>query len=148
MRAVIQRVRSAHVSVSNHEISRIGHGILVYLSIARDDTEHSAHSIAQDILNAPAFPDTRGKLAQSIQDTGGEALIVSQFTLHTRFTNNGKRPDFSKAAQPGRAEHLYKLVLQYVAKGAITVAQGQFGAHMEIQSTNIGPVTFLLERDE
>lgn len=139
MRALIQRVTSASVTVDGQIVSEIGPGLLVLLGIHRDDGPEQADRIAQKILALRVFPDREGRMNLAIGEAGGETLCVSQFTLYGD-ASRGNRPSYVQAAPPEIAEPLYERV-----RGAIGAAGGVFGAHMEVALVNDGPVTLHLE---
>ena len=146
MRALLQRVSSAHVSVDQTVVSSIGSGMLVFLGIVRGDTEEHATWLASKILSHRIFPRNDRPMDVSIADTQGEILIVSQFTLAAT-TTRGNRPDFSKAEEPRRARDLYEFFIESVISRHPRVAVGTFGANMQVSLVNDGPVTILLTRD-
>ena len=139
MRALVQRVSEASVTVDGTEISRIGPGLLVLLGVRRGDTEAEADRIAAKLLALRIFEDADGKMNLSVGDAGGEILCVSQFTLYGD-THKGNRPSFIDAAPPEEAEPLYERVRE-----ALGAQGGVFGARMAVALTNDGPVTLLLE---
>jgi D-aminoacyl-tRNA deacylase len=139
VRALVQRVSDASVTVDGKEVSRIGPGLLVLLGIRRGDTEADADRIASKLLALRVFEDDEGKMNLSIRDAGGEILCVSQFTLYGD-TRKGNRPSFVDAAPPDEAEPLYERVRETLAARG-----GIFGARMAVALTNDGPVTLLIE---
>jgi len=139
VRALVQRVSEASVTVDGSEVSRIGPGLLVLLGIARGDTEADADRLAAKLLALRVFEDPDGKMNLNVQDAGGELLCVSQFTLYGD-TRKGNRPSFVDAAPPEDAEPLYERVRE-----ALNAQGGMFGARMAVALTNDGPVTLLLE---
>ena len=144
MLGLIQRVSSASVSIDNHIVGQINQGIVLLLGIDKNDASAQADQLLQKILNYRIFNDNGGKMNLSLQDIGGDLLIVSQFTLAAD-TKKGLRPSFSSAAPPKQAKVLYKHFLDQANQrhnGA--VASGQFGANMQVSLCNDGPVTFLL----
>ena len=144
MLGLIQRVSSASVSIDNHIVGQINQGIVLLLGIEKSDTNAQADQLLQKLLNYRIFNDNDGKMNLSLQDIGGDLLIVSQFTLAAD-TKKGLRPSFSSAAPPAEAKGLYKYFLNQATNcnnGA--VASGQFGADMQVSLCNDGPVTFLL----
>ena len=144
MRTVIQRVSSASVTVDENALGRIDRGLLVYLSIGTGDTDAEARWIADKIVNLRIFPDENDKMNLSIRDAGGAVLLISQFTLHGD-CRRGRRPGFDQAAAPDVAERLYELTAELLRAQGVSVASGAFAAHMQVTSTNDGPVTFLLD---
>ena len=144
MRAVIQLVKQASVSVNGSKISKIGTGLLVLLGVHKNDTPRDAQVLAEKISHLRIFPD-QGKLMNlSVIDVGGEMLVVSQFTLFGD-CRKGRRPSYSEAAQPDIAEELYELFIRETAKCGIPVASGKFQAMMDVQLVNQGPVTLILD---
>jgi D-aminoacyl-tRNA deacylase len=139
VRALVQRVSEASVTVDGTEVSRIGPGLLVLLGVKRGDTEAEADRIAAKLLALRIFEDADGKMNLSVGDAGGEILCVSQFTLYGD-TRKGNRPSFVDAAPPEVAEPLYERVRE-----ALNAQGGVFGARMSVALTNDGPVTLLLE---
>lgn len=144
MKALIQRVTGAAVSVDGVEIARIGQGLLILLGIERDDTADKVPRLAERLLGYRVFADAGGQMNLSVTDVQGELLVVSQFTLAAD-TRSGRRPGFSTAAPPAVAEALYEQMLQALAAAGLKVAKGRFGADMQVSLVNDGPVTFLLE---
>jgi D-tyrosyl-tRNA(Tyr) deacylase len=144
MRVVIQRVREARVEVDGQVVGRTGGGLLVYLSVGKEDGEADAQFLADKLVNLRIFGDEAGKMNRSLLDTGGSILLVSNFTLHGD-CRKGRRPSFDAAGEPQRAEALYEKVAELIRRQGVHVEQGSFGAHMHVTSTNDGPVTFLLD---
>jgi D-aminoacyl-tRNA deacylase len=144
MRAVVQRVSRAEVSVGGRCLGRIGPGFVVLLGVPRDDMEADAEFIADRILGLRVFADDAGKMNLALGATGGELLVISQFTLLAD-TSGGRRPSFIKAAPPERALPLYKHFLSLVRARGVKVEMGEFGAHMELALVNDGPVTIILD---
>ena len=144
MRAVIQRVTSARVSVDEAAVGEIGPGLLVLLGVGRDDTPAVADRLAERIARLRIFGNDDGKFDRSLLDTGGAALVVSQFTLIAD-TAKGNRPSFSHAARPEAAEPLYERFAEALRELGIHVETGVFGARMAVALVNDGPVTILLE---
>jgi D-aminoacyl-tRNA deacylase len=142
VRALVQRVSEASVTVDGKEISRIGPGLLVLLGVRRGDTEADADRIAAKLLALRIFEDAGGKMNLSVGDAGGELLCVSQFTLYGD-TRKGNRPSFVDAAPPEEAEPLYERVRQ-----ALDAQGGVFGARMAVALTNDGPVTVVVETSQ
>jgi len=148
MRAVIQRVSSAHVTVDGNTVGQIEAGLLVFLGIARTDTTTAGQWLAAKIAKLRIFPDESGNMNRSLLDHGGRALVVSQFTLHAR-THTGTRPSFNDAGPPELAEPLYRSFLEQlqIALENRPVAAGKFGAMMQVQLVNDGPVTIILDSE-
>ena len=144
MRAVIQRVSEAKVEVEGEVIGQVGRGLLVYLGVAKEDTEADAAFMADKLVNLRIFADEAGKMNRSVMEIGGGVLLISNFTLQGD-CRKGRRPGFDAAADPQRAEPLYEKVAELMARSEIPVAKGSFGAHMQVSSINDGPVTFLLD---
>jgi D-tyrosyl-tRNA(Tyr) deacylase len=144
MRAVIQRVLQAKVEVNNQAVGQIEKGLLVYLGVAKGDTEDDARFMANKLVNLRIFPDQAGKMNRSVQDVAGRILLVSNFTLHGD-CRKGRRPGFDSAAEPASARQLYEKVGRLIAEEGITVETGLFGEYMHVSSINDGPVTFLLD---
>ena len=144
MRAVVQLVKKASVTVNSSVISAIGPGLLVLLGIQKNDTDADAKLLAEKIAYLRIFPD-QGKLMNlSVADVGGQILVVSQFTLYGD-CRKGRRPSYSNAAPPEQAEKLYELFIRETAKLGIPIASGRFQALMEVELINQGPVTLLLD---
>lgn len=144
MRAVIQRVASARVLVKASEVGAIGAGLCVLLGIAVDDDEATAARAAGKVARLRIFENEEGKFDLSLLDTGGAALVVSQFTLIAD-TAKGNRPSFTHAARPERAEPLYEAFCAALEGEGVEVARGRFGARMLVEIANDGPVTIVLE---
>ena len=144
MRAVVQRVASASVGVDGVEIARIGPGLLVLLGVERGDTDDASRALAAKVARLRVFPDDAKPMNRSVLDTGGAALVVSQFTLaadHSR----GNRPSFVRAAEPAEAERLYLAFAAALREHGVPVATGAFGAMMDVELVNSGPATFVLD---
>lgn len=144
MRAVIQRVSRASVTVDREVVGRIGHGLLVLLGVGLDDTEDDAAAIAKKIAQLRIFNDDAGKFNLSLEDVKGAVLLVSQFTLFGD-ARKGNRPSFIGAARPEQAIPLYESVASQLRHRGIPVETGRFGAHMSVELVNDGPVTILLD---
>lgn len=144
MKALIQRVSSASVTVEQQIVGAINTGLLVLLGVEKEDTELQLKKLADKVLKYRVFSDENGKMNLNVQQAGGSLLVVSQFTLAAD-TNSGLRPSFSTAAHPDSALKLYKDFVAYCRSCGIEVATGQFGADMQVALVNNGPVTFLLE---
>jgi D-tyrosyl-tRNA(Tyr) deacylase len=145
MRAVVQRVTKAKVTVGDRTVGAIRSGLVVLLGIGRDDGEAEARWMAGKIANLRIFSDTDGKFNCSVLDTGGEILLVSQFTLYGD-TRKGRRPSFVSAAPPEFAEPLVDRVAQLLRENGVAVECGQFQAMMLVEIHNDGPVTIALEK--
>ena len=144
MRAVVQRTGSARVEVDNRIVGEIGKGLLVYLGIGNEDTEKDLLYLVEKLVNLRIFPDEGGKMNRSVLDIKGGILVVSQFTLYAD-ARKGRRPSYNKAAEPGKAEKLYKKFLDSLGERNIRVSAGIFQAEMNVVSQNEGPVTILLD---
>ena len=144
MKAVIQRVSQAGVSVEGREISSIKRGVLVLLGVEKGDTAKDAIWLAQKTAGLRIFEDEAGKMNLSVIDIKGEALVVSQFTLAADL-KKGKRPSFDNAADPETANALYAEFCDLMKKEGVPVKEGKFAAHMEVSLTNDGPVTIILD---
>ena len=144
MRAVIQRVLQAEVKVNDQQVGKIDRGLLVYLSVGKEDTIKDAEFMADKLVNLRIFPDEAGKMNRSVLDLGGQILLVSNFTLHGD-CRKGRRPGFDAAAQPALAQQLYEKVIELIAEQSVAVEKGAFGEYMHVSSINDGPVTFLLD---
>jgi D-aminoacyl-tRNA deacylase len=139
VRALVQRVSAAAVTVDGERLAEIGQGMLVLLGVRRGDGEQDADKLVRKLLALRIFEDDEGRMNRSVTDVGGEVLCVSQFTLYGD-ARKGNRPSFVDAAPPEDAEPLYERVRQGLGAGG-----GKFGAHMEVALTNDGPVTLLVE---
>lgn len=147
MRAVIQRVKSASVTVDGELVSEIDTGLLIFIGIAHDDTEAEIEYIANKAANLRIFEDTDGKMNCSLLDIGGSALVVSQFTLYGD-CRKGRRPSFISAARPEVANELYEKFISVLEELNIPTKGGTFQAMMDVQLVNDGPVTILLDSDK
>ncbi len=144
MRAVIQRVTEASVQVSDAVVGKIGGGLLVLIAVGREDTNTDADYLAEKIINLRVFDDDSGKMNRSLLDTGGAMLVVSQFTLYGD-VRRGRRPSYSDAADPEKANQLYEYFVERVRSFAVKVDTGVFQAMMRVSLVNDGPVTILIE---
>jgi D-tyrosyl-tRNA(Tyr) deacylase len=144
LRAVVQRVSRAHVVVSDETIAEIGAGLCVLIGFGAEDAESDVARFARKVSNLRIFEDAAGKMTASVLDTGGQALVVSQFTLIAD-TAKGNRPSFSHAAPAERAEPLYEAFCAGLEAEGVPVAGGVFGARMAVELVNDGPVTIVLE---
>ena len=144
MRAVIQRVTSARVVIDGKEHSRIGPGLLVLVGVEKDDTPEDAATLARRIVELRIFEDEAGKMNRSISETGGQILAVSQFTL-LGDCRRGRRPSFDPAAPPDLARSLYQKFVDEIEALRVQTATGVFQAMMDVELTNQGPVTFILD---
>lgn len=146
MRAVVQRVTRARVSVGGHMTGEIAGGILLLLGVSTMDVEADAAYLVDKVLNLRIFSDSDGKMNQSLIDQGGGLLVVSQFTLYGD-TRKGRRPSFIDAARPEDANRLYEFFVAEARKQISNVETGQFQAMMDVELVNDGPVTLLLDSD-
>lgn len=147
MRAVVQRVRWASVTVAGEVTGEIGPGLLVLLGVGCADTEKDADYLADKIFNLRIFADEADKMNLSVGETGGSILVVSQFTLHGD-CRKGRRPSYNDAAAPGKAENLYDFFVTALGKLGAPVFTGCFQAMMEVSLLNDGPVTILLDSEK
>ena len=147
MRALIQRVSRASVRLPGGETRAIGKGLLIYLGVGKGDEEHTAGKLVEKIINLRIFSNADNKFDRSLLDERGSALVISQFTLFAS-TKGGRRPDFTAAAHPDLARPLCARFCQLLSASGVSLAVGEFGAHMEIDSLNDGPVTIWLDSDE
>ena len=145
MRAVVQRVTKASVSVAGEDVSRIGSGLLVLLGVTHSDSEEEARWLAEKTINLRIFADSNKKMNLSLRRIGGEIMVVSQFTLYGD-CRKGRRPSFIAAAAPERAEDLYEYFCGCLEEEGFAPARGIFGGEMEIELVNDGPVTVILEK--
>jgi D-tyrosyl-tRNA(Tyr) deacylase len=144
MRAVIQRVSRARVQVDGQTTGEIGQGLLILLGVAQGDTPREADYLLDKIINLRIFEDAGGKMNLSLLETGGQLMVISQFTLYAD-CRKGRRPSFTDAAPPGEAEKLYDYFVDAARKRGLQVATGIFQALMEVELVNFGPVTILLD---
>ena len=145
MKALIQRVKKASVTIDDNLYSSIGAGLLVFLGVEKGDTEVNADKLAEKLVNLRIFEDENEKMNLSLKDVKGEMLIVSQFTL-CGDCKKGTRPSFDKSAPPDIANELYEYFISKIKTSGIFVQTGQFGAMMEVELINDGPVTFMVEK--
>lgn len=145
MKAVIQRVQSAAVRVDGQVVGEIGPGIMTLLGVEKGDSEAQLKWVIHKILDLRIFPDEQGKMNLSLRETGGEHLLVSQFTL-AGDCSKGRRPAFTGAEDPILAEQMYKKGIELSRAEGVITASGQFGADMKVELINDGPVTLILER--
>ncbi len=144
MKALLQRVTEASVSVGGEVVGRIGRGLVVLLGVATGDTEKDAQYLAQKTVNLRIFPDEEGRFNLSTQDINGELLVISQFTLLAD-TRKGRRPSFVEAAPPEEAKKLFSHFVEQVQVTGLKVETGRFQAHMLVEIHNDGPVTIQLD---
>ncbi len=144
MKVLLQRVASASVTVDGEQIARIDHGLLLLVGAARGDSAEAARALANKVSGLRVLADESGRFDRSVLDTGGEALVVSQFTL-LGDTRKGRRPSFAGAEEPEQARALVEEFAAALDRLDVRVSRGQFGAHMLVELVNDGPVTLLLE---
>ncbi len=144
MRAVVQRVSRARVTVNDWTSGEIGHGLLVLVGVGHDDTEADASYLAEKIAGLRIFEDEDGKMNRSVMDAGGSVLAVSQFTLYGD-VRRGKRPSFDEAAPPDQARRLYEFFVQRIQAVGLRCETGRFQEMMQVELVNEGPVTILLD---
>ena len=144
MKAVLQRVTGASVSVAGEVVGRIGRGLVVFVGVANGDTGKDAEYLAQKIASLRIFPDQAGKFNLSAQDIKGELLVVSQFTLLAD-VRKGRRPSFNEAAPPTQAEELFDQFVNQAGATGLKVETGRFQQYMQVEIKNDGPVTILLD---
>ena len=147
MRAVIQRVSRARVTVDSRVAGEIQMGMLILLGVGRDDTPEAAAYLAEKIANLRVFADDAGKMNRSLLEISGSALVVSQFTLYGD-TRGGRRPSYIQAAPPEDANQLYEEFVRRLRSFGVRVETGVFQAHMEVELVNDGPVTILLDSEK
>lgn len=146
LRIVVQRAKKARVVVNNQVIGAIDHGLMILVGVTHDDTDEDINYIADKLVNLRIFEDAEGKMNLSLLDVGGSILSVSQFTLYAD-TRKGRRPSYIDAARPEQAEKLYDRLNKVIREKGITVETGVFGAMMNVEFTNEGPVTIILESE-
>ncbi len=147
MKALVQRVRQASVTVAGEVVGATGNGLLILLGVAAEDNADLTARLADKVANLRIFSDAEGKFNLSLADVGGGALVVSQFTLLAD-TRKGNRPSFLDAAPPPLAEPLVERFAEHLRSRGIPVAMGRFGAHMHVALVNDGPVTIMLDTDD
>lgn len=145
MRALIQRVRRASVTVDDRVVGAIGRGVVVLIGVTHGDTEAQAEWLAQKVAGLRIFEDAEGRMNAGLLDVEGEALVISQFTLYAD-ARKGRRPSFTDAAPPEQAEPLVAHFARALSQSGVPVRTGEFGAHMLVEIHNDGPVTIWLER--
>ena len=147
MRAVLTRVTSASVTIDGQVVGSIGKGFLILLGVGPEDTEEKCRYLCEKALGLRVFEDENGKMNKSLQDVGGQVLVVSQFTLYGN-CRKGRRPSFTDAAGPELGNRLYEKFLEYCEELGYPPQHGQFGADMKVASVNDGPVTLILDTDQ
>ena len=147
MRAVLTRVRSASVSINGQTVGQIGQGFLILLGVGPEDTEAHCRYLAEKALGLRIFEDENGKMNRSLEDVGGQVLVVSQFTLYGN-CRKGRRPSFTDVAAPELGNRLYEQFLAECEALGYSPQHGQFGADMQVASVNDGPVTLILDTDQ
>jgi D-tyrosyl-tRNA(Tyr) deacylase len=147
MRALLQRVSRASVTIDEQVAGQIGWGLLVFLGVGQGDSEAQIKILADKIVQLRIFGDEAGKMNRSLLDIQGEVLVISQFTLHAD-VRRGRRPSFTDAAPPSIAEPLYERFKEAIAGYGLTVTSGIFGASMQIELCNEGPVTIWMDSEE
>ena len=145
MRVVLQRVKHGRVTVGGRIVAEIGPGLVILLGIGPDDGEEQTQYLAEKIANLRIFEDQGGKMNQSLLDMGGEAIVVSQFTLYAD-TRKGRRPSFTHAAPAEIAQPLVERFVELLISKGVATQNGEFGAHMLVEIANDGPVTIWMER--
>ena len=147
MRAVLTRVKSASVVIDGQTVGAIGRGFLILLGVGPEDTETECRALAEKALSLRIFEDENGKMNLGLDAVGGEVLVVSQFTLYGN-CRKGRRPSFAEAAPPALGEELYEQFLKDCADLGYPPQHGRFGADMQVESVNDGPVTLILDTDQ
>lgn len=147
MKALLQRVTGASVSIAGEEVGRIGRGLVVFVGVAAGDTEKDVDYLVQKIVNLRLFSDEAGRFNLSASDIGGELMLVSQFTLLAG-TRKGRRPSFTNAAPPDEADKLFSEFVRQVRTVGLKVATGRFQEYMQVEIHNDGPVTIMLDSRE
>ena len=145
MKLVLQRVANAGVYIEGQAVAKISQGLLIFFGVEKQDNSDKVNYLADKALKLRIFQDDKGKMNFSCLDVSGDVLVISQFTLAGDCTK-GKRPSFDNAAQPKEAKFLYRQFIEKVAESGLTVKEGQFGANMQVELVNDGPVTFFLSR--
>lgn len=147
MRAVVQRVKEAGVKVDNKTVGKISKGLLVFLGVGEEDSEIDLNYLVHKILGLRIFQDENDKMNLSVQDINGEILVISQFTLYGD-VRKGKRPSFIKSAHPEIGNRFYEEFITKINESGVKVESGKFGAHMDIDLINDGPVTILIDSNK
>lgn len=147
MRAVLTRVASASVAIGGETVGKIGRGFLILLGVGPEDTEEHCRVLAEKALSLRVFEDSQGKMNLGLEDVGGQVLVISQFTLYGN-CRKGRRPSFAGAAGPELGNRLYEHFLSLCARLGYPPQHGVFGADMQVESVNDGPVTLILDTDQ
>ena len=147
MRAVLTRVKSASVSIDGETVGKIGQGFLILLGVGPEDTQEKCRYLAEKALSLRVFEDENGKMNLGLGDVGGQVLVVSQFTLYGN-CRKGRRPSFTEAAPPQLGNALYEKFLSVCEELGYPPQHGRFGADMQVESINDGPVTLILDTDQ
>lgn len=147
MRAVVQRVREAGVRIHQQEVARIGHGLVVFLGVGREDRNSDVAYLVEKVVYLRIFADEQGRMNRSLLEVGGELLVVSQFTLWGD-CRKGRRPSFVAAAEPAKAKELYEAFIQQAGDLGLHVESGRFQETMMVSLVNDGPVTLLLDSEK
>ncbi|HXE91842.1 MAG TPA: D-aminoacyl-tRNA deacylase [Terriglobales bacterium] len=147
MRAVVQRVKQASVAVNGEVVGAIGAGLLVFLGVAREDSEAAADYLAEKVAGLRVFEDAEGKMNRAAAEAGGAVLVVSQFTLYGD-VRRGKRPSFDRAAPPAEARRLYEYFVERLRAAGLRCETGRFQEMMDVTLVNDGPVTILLDSEK
>ncbi len=147
MRAVLSKVKCASVRVDGKTVGQIGEGFLILLGVTHEDTEEKCRKLADKLCSLRIFDDENDKINLSLDDVGGEILVVSQFTLYGN-CRKGRRPEFLSAARPELAIPLYEKFVELCREKGYRVETGEFGAHMEVESVNDGPFTLVVDTDD
>ena len=145
MKLVLQRVANAAVYIEGQTVAKISQGLLIFFGVEKKDNSDKVNYLADKALTLRIFQDDKGKMNFSCLDVSAEVLVISQFTLAGDCTK-GKRPSFDNAAQPKEAKFLYRQFIEKVSESGLTVKEGKFGANMQVELVNDGPVTFFLSR--
>ena len=147
MKVTIQRVTQANIKINNNEVSKIKHGIVVFIGITQSDSISDVPKLANKILKLRIFNNNKQKMNLSLLDIGGEILIVSQFTLYAN-CSKGNRPSFKNSSSPEHAKKIYNEFVNYIKEKTNKVQTGQFAANMQVSLVNDGPVTFILDTND
>ncbi len=145
MKIVLQRVLHSSVSVNDEVVGEIGKGLMILFGAEKGDGDEAVNALGEKVLHLRIFADVQGKMNRSCLDVKGDILVVSQFTL-AGDCSRGRRPGFDNAAAPEEAERLYKNFVKKLVESKLKIQEGRFGAHMQVDIVNDGPVTFILER--